>query len=99
MQQTRMKNAFNFTTLILTSFAFCLSGIDSRVVRKKVIQQVVSLLDREHRLPDNWHLRARTVRSKPNTVYLIYDPADVRLAQSFKQDLIKKGLLVSKARH
>ena len=70
-------------------------GIDSRVVRKKIMQQILQTLDKEHKLPDNWHLRARTQRPKPQCVYLVYDPTDVRLAQNLKQDLTKKGLLVS----
>ncbi|XP_070556789.1 uncharacterized protein [Ptychodera flava] len=69
-------------------------GIDSRVVRKKILQQILSILEREHKLPDNWHLRARTVRARPDSVYLVYDPTDVRLAQNLKQDLRKKNLQV-----
>ena len=71
------------------------AGIDSRIVRKKLMQNILTALDKEQRLANNWHLRARAVRSRPNTVYLIYDPADVRLAQTFKSDLLKKGLQVS----
>jgi len=70
-------------------------GIDSRAVRKKLMQQILVTLDKEHRLPENWHLRARTQRSKPNTVYLVYDPTDVRLAQNLKMDLHRKGINVS----
>ena len=44
--------------------------------------------------PDNWHLRSRSIRPKPCTVYLIYDPADVRLAQIFKNDLAKRNINV-----
>ena len=69
-------------------------GIDSRVVRKKIMQQILATLDKEHKHPDNWHLRARAQRPKPDVVYLIYDPADVRLAQNLKADLKKKSLQV-----
>ena len=69
-------------------------GIDSRVVRKKIMQQILTTLDKEHKLPDNWHLRARTQRAKANTIYLVYDPTDVRLAQNLKQDLVRKGIQV-----
>ncbi|XP_067936086.1 uncharacterized protein [Watersipora subatra] len=69
-------------------------AIDSRIVRKKIMQNILAALDREQKLADNWHLRARTVRAKANAVYLIYDPADVRLAQTFKVDLNKKNLQV-----
>ena len=70
-------------------------GIDSRIVRKKIMQQILATLDKEHRQTDNWHLRARAQRSKPDVVYLIYDPADVRLAQNLRADLKKKNLQVS----
>ncbi len=69
-------------------------GIDSRVVRRKLMQQILVTLDKEHRLAENWHLRARTQRAKPNVVYLVYDPADARLAQNIKADLMKKNLQV-----
>lgn len=70
-------------------------SIDSRVVRKKIMQQILLTLDKEHKLADNWHLRARTQRCRGNTVYLVYDPADVRLAQNLKSDLYRKGLQVN----
>ena len=69
-------------------------GIDSRVVRKKIMQSILLTLDKEHKIPDNWHLRARSQRPKPDVVYMIYDPADVRLAQNMKMDLRKKNLQV-----
>ncbi|XP_077991406.1 uncharacterized protein LOC144445654 [Glandiceps talaboti] len=69
-------------------------GVDSRVVRKKILQQILVILEKEHKLPDNWHLRSRTVRARPDSVYLVYDPTDVRLAQNLKQDLRKKNLQV-----
>lgn len=69
-------------------------GIDSRVVRKKIMQNILLTLDKEHKMVDNWHLRARAQRSKPDMIYLIYDPADVRLAQNIKNDLKKKSLQV-----
>lgn len=71
-------------------------GIDSRVVRKKIMQHILSTLDNEHKDKDNWHLRARAMRSKPDVIYLIYDPTDVRLAQNMKADLKKKHLQVTK---
>ena len=70
-------------------------GIESRVVRKKIMQQILHTLDKEHKQPDNWHLRARAQRPKPDVVYIIYDPADVRLAQNLKADLKAKNLQVS----
>lgn len=70
-------------------------GVDSRVVRRKILQHIVAILEKEHKLGDNWHLRARTQRPKADTVYIIYDPADVKLAHNLKQDLKRKSLTVS----
>ena len=69
-------------------------GVDSRVARKKILQQIISILEKEHKMADNWHLRARTQRSRPDNIYLVYDPADVQLAQNLKQELKKKNLQV-----
>ncbi|XP_041483925.1 uncharacterized protein LOC121430660 [Lytechinus variegatus] len=70
-------------------------GVDSRVVRRKILQHIVAILEKEHKLADNWHLRARTQRPKTDTIYIIYDPADVKLAHNLKQDLKRKGLTVT----
>lgn len=71
-------------------------AIDSRVVRRKVTQQVLVTLEKEQKQPDNWHMRARSLRPKPNVLYLVYDPTDFRLGQNLKHDLSKKGLQVSR---
>ena len=70
-------------------------SIDSRAVRKKIMQQILITLDKEHKAGESWHLRARSQRPRLNSVYLIYDPADTRLAQNMKADLTKKNLQVS----
>ncbi|XP_059153190.1 uncharacterized protein LOC131938958 isoform X2 [Physella acuta] len=69
-------------------------GIDNRVVRKKIMQSILNILNNENKLPENWHLRARVQKSKSDLTYLIYDPADVRLAQNLKADLKSKNLQV-----
>lgn len=70
-------------------------SVDSKVVRKKLLQQIVSILEKEQKQAESWHLRARSQRPKPDSVYVIYDPADVRLAQNLKQDLKRKSLMVN----
>lgn len=70
-------------------------GIDSRVVRKKIMHSIIDILETEHKLRESWHLRARTIRPKQGMLYLIYDPTDVRLAQGVKHDLTRKGCQVS----
>ena len=69
-------------------------GIDSKVVRKKIMQQILQTLDKEHKMASNWHLQARHEKPRPACVYIVYDPNDVRMAQTIKQDLLKKGLMV-----
>lgn len=69
-------------------------GIDNRVVRKKIMQHILNILNTENKLPENWHLRARVQKSKSDLTYLIYDPADVRLAQNLKADLKSKNFQV-----
>lgn len=69
-------------------------GIDSKPVRKKVMAQLLATLDREFKFKDSWHLRVRAARPKPGHVYVVYDPADVRLVQKVKADLADRGLTV-----
>ena len=69
-------------------------SIDSRAVRKKIMQHILLTLDKEHKSPSSWHLRSRSQRPRANCVYVIYDPADLRLANNLKQDLTKKNLQV-----
>lgn len=69
-------------------------SIESRVVRKKLTNQVLTLLDKEHKLAQNWHLRAKGAKLRPQTVYLIFDPNEARLGQSTRNDLMKKGIKV-----
>ncbi|CAH1255351.1 Hypp1518 [Branchiostoma lanceolatum] len=69
-------------------------SIESRIVRKKILSEMVQILDNEQKLRDGWHLRVRLKRPRVDTVYLVYDPADVRLAQNMKADLLKKNIQV-----
>lgn len=71
------------------------SGIDSRIVRKKITSELLALLKREQELPQSWHLKYRAIIPRPDCVYLAYDPQDVRLANSIKESLSLRGLHVS----
>ena len=70
-------------------------AIDSRVVRKKIMEQILKTLDKERKLASNWHLNARNQRPRSTCLYVVYDPTDVRLSHTLKQDLVKKGIQVS----
>lgn len=69
-------------------------SVESRVVRKKLTNQVLMILDKEHKSPQNWHLRAKGAKVRPQTVYLIFDPNEARLGRSTRDELTKRGLKV-----
>uniref|UniRef100_A0A2C9JL59 Uncharacterized protein n=1 Tax=Biomphalaria glabrata TaxID=6526 RepID=A0A2C9JL59_BIOGL len=69
-------------------------GIDNKIMRRKILQQMLHTLELEQKREDKWHLRARSQKPKANVAYIIYDPADVRLAQNLKEDLKEKNLQV-----
>ncbi|KAI8773493.1 CAunnamed protein product [Biomphalaria glabrata] len=69
-------------------------GIDNKIMRRKILQQMLHTLELEQKREDKWHLRARSQKPKANVAYIIYDPADVRLAQNLKEDLKEKNMQV-----
>ena len=58
------------------------------------MSQLFQVLDKEQKIEDNWHLRARVTRPKQDHVYIIYDPQDVRLATNLKADISRRGMKV-----
>ena len=71
-------------------------GVDSRVVRKKIMQQIRNILDKESQERDNWFLKLKKVKAKSESLYIIFDPTDTRLVQNMKTDIVKKNLQVGK---
>ncbi|XP_039258040.2 uncharacterized protein LOC120334601 [Styela clava] len=69
-------------------------GIDSKIIRKKITSQLFQVLEKEQKIDDNWHLRARVTRPKQDHVYIIYDPQDVRLATNLNSDIGRRGFKV-----
>ncbi|XP_041102628.1 uncharacterized protein LOC121313913 [Polyodon spathula] len=69
-------------------------GVDSQGARRTILHQIVILQEREKKLPDSWHLQAKSARPRTGTVYLIYDPADTNLAKTLSTELQKNKLLV-----
>ena len=69
-------------------------GIDSKTSRKKIMQQITYLLEKECRLDANWHIRAKLNHPRPGFVYIISDISDLRLMQHLKLDLSARGLKV-----
>ena len=69
-------------------------GIDSRVVRRKILQQIKCVLEKESQMKKNWFMKLRKVKGKSDSVYIIFDPNDTRLVQDLKRDLVKKNIQV-----
>ncbi|XP_069074997.1 uncharacterized protein [Pleurodeles waltl] len=69
-------------------------GVESRAVRRKILNQRAIILEREHKSPENWHLAAQAVRTRPNSVYLIYDPSDINQAEKIMMDMKIRGFQV-----
>ncbi|XP_078486656.1 uncharacterized protein LOC100186349 [Ciona intestinalis] len=71
-----------------------LLGVDSRIVRKKILSELMLVLKSEEKYSESWHLRYRLIRPRRDSIYLIYDPQDARLASNIKTDLSRRGLQV-----
>ena len=71
-------------------------NVDSRVARRKILQQIKQLEEKEFQLKEHWYMKHRKVKSKPGYVYIICDPGDAKLAGLVKSDLAKSKLKVRK---
>lgn len=69
-------------------------GIDTKFARKKISAQLTQVLEKEQKIEDNWHLRARVTKPRPDNVYIIYDPDDARLAANLNADIARRGMKV-----
>lgn len=70
-------------------------AVDSQICRRKILQRIKTIVDEETRTSrfDEWS-KYKTVRPKPNQVYVIQDPDDGELGNILKQDLERKGMKV-----
>lgn len=71
-----------------------LAGVDTKFARKKICSQLTKVLEKEQKIEDNWHLRARMIKPKPDYAYIIYDPDDARLAANLNADIAQRGIKV-----
>jgi hypothetical protein len=86
-------DGFLLLTLTDTDMATLLN-IDSKSARKKIMQHIILLLEKECRLDVSWHIRAKLCHPKANCVYIICDAADTRLMHHLKLDLSSRGIKV-----
>ena len=69
-------------------------GVDNRIVRRKILQQIKVIHEKESQKKINWFLKLKKVKGKTDSVYVIFDPHDTRLVQNLKRDLVKKNIQV-----
>ena len=68
--------------------------VESRVVRRKMLQHLKGILEKENQGKDNWYMKLRKIKTKGDSVYLIYDPTDMKFTDRLKKELVKKSVQV-----
>lgn len=68
--------------------------VDSKVVRRKLLQQLNGILDKENKQKDCWYMKLRKLKIKEDSMYIIFDPSDVRFMEHLKKELVKRNLQV-----
>ena len=69
-------------------------NVDSRIARRKLLQQIKNVQEKESQTKEHWYMKHRKVKPKADHVYLICDPGDAKLAGIMKSDLVKSKLKV-----
>lgn len=69
-------------------------NVDSRVARRKLVQQVKKIQEDQALLKESWYLKCKKSKVKDDSVYVICDPNDVRFYQNLQVDLAQKNLQV-----
>lgn len=69
-------------------------NVDSRVARRKLVQQVKKVLEDQTQIKENWYQKYRKTKVKEDSVYVICDPNDVRFYDNLRTDLVQKNLQV-----
>lgn len=69
--------------------------VDTRVVRRKLVQQLNGILEKENKGQDRWYMKLRKIKVKEDSIYIIFDPTDVKFMERLKTDLVKKNFQVS----
>lgn len=70
-------------------------NIDSRVARRRLVQQVKKIQEEQTQLKENWYLKCLKSKVKEDSVYVICDPNDSRFYGNLRADLMQKNLQVS----
>ncbi|XP_068747713.1 uncharacterized protein [Montipora capricornis] len=71
-------------------------NVDSRVARKKLVQQIKKIRDDQAQMEGNWYLKCQKTKVKGESVYIICDPSDVRVYQNLWIGLEQKNFQVFK---
>ena len=69
-------------------------NVDSRVARRKLVQQVRKIQEDQAQFKENWYLKCKKSKAKEDSVYVICDPNDARFYHNLRADLVQKNLQV-----
>lgn len=69
-------------------------NVDSRVARKKLVQQIKKIREDQALSEKNWHLKCQKIKAKEDSVYVICDPNDVSLYHTLRSCLVNKNMQV-----
>lgn len=69
-------------------------NVDSRVARRKLVQQVKKIREDQAQIKENWYLKCLKSKVKEDSVYVICDPNDARFYYNLRADLVQKNLQV-----
>ena len=69
-------------------------NVDSRVARRKLVQQVKKIQEDQAQFKENWYLKCKKSKVKEDSVYVICDPNDARFYHNLRADLVQKNLQV-----
>ena len=70
-------------------------NVDSRVARRKLVQQVRKIQEDQVQLKENWYLKCEKCKVKEDSVYVICDPNDARFYHNLRADFVQKNLQVT----
>lgn len=69
--------------------------VESKIVRRKLLQHLKSLLEKENLGKDRWYMKLRKIKTRSESVYIIYDPCDMKFTDRLRKELVKKSIQVS----
>ena len=69
-------------------------NVDSRVARRKLVQQVRKIQEDQLQFKENWYLKSKKSKVKEDSVYVICDPNDALFYHNLRADLVQKNLQV-----